>query len=534
MRLRPVPRNTFVGALVLGLATTVLAGPSAEDEDRRLADSLWFVEKLDKAWEPVLSDFDRSLAALSSQAPDHRTPDKVQRLADRARVTWAERKLKEGEPGEPRALELYELLAKTAAETADRPKHHEVCSKILMDQADRATRREKDDKKALQLAGRAMEHTPGYPRALKMIADLGFKVAAQYRADEQFEEAMRQFGDTIKALKQNGATDATPEVRDGLARIEEIRKGTGTFAVSWLGDPQVLAAVKGPKVTYHPNSTLRFAPKGGGKEPPAQNAAAERRLVRVGTFTVSAVPAGGGEPYVTDVEITPGGTAEITILTARPEGMLLVPPAGADEAFLIDRTEWSNAKYEQITGRSRAGDPRAAVAGISYADARRAAEESGRHLPTREQWTHAAFGSPNARSPRFPWGDTPGQPGREFIGGGDSTSAQDVESCREFPSRWGCLNMAGNVWEWIDYRGDGWLLGGGWTSEAAFERDVNTSGEPWKPDFLRDPLPTEDAYNRFSSTSDQDRYLKYQAKSDGATMQQAGFRCVVPLGKPRR
>lgn len=532
MRLRPVPRNTFVGALVLGLATTVLAGPSAEDENRRLADSLWFVEKLDKAWEPVLADFDRSLAALSAEAPDHRTPDKVQRLADRARLSWAERKLKEGEAGEPRALELYELLAKTAAEAADRPKHHEVCSKILMDQADRATKREKDDKKALQLAGRAMDHTPGYPRALKMIADLGFKVAAQYRADEQFEEAMRQFGDTIKALKQNGATDATPEVRDGLARIEDIRKGTGTFAVAWLGDPQVLAAVKGPKVTYYQNSMLRFAPKGGGKEPPAQNVAAERRLVRVGKFTVSAVPSGGGEPYVTDVEITPGGTAEVTILTARPEGMLLVPSSGADDAFLVDRTEVSNAAYQQMTGRSRPGNPRAAAAGISYREAKQAAEQAGKRLPTREQWTHAAFGAPNAKSPRFPWGDAPGEPGRQYVG--DVDEPQDVESCKDAPSRCGCLNMAGNVWEWIEYRGDGWLLGGSWTSGPNFSKDFQRAdGTTWNPDYLRDPLPTADMYEQFPEKTDQNQYLKYKATAE-TTLPQAGFRCVVPLGKPRR
>src|SRR5204862_161247 len=77
-----------------------------------------------------------------------------------------------------------------------------------------------------------------------------------------------------------------------------------------------------------------------------------------------------------------------------------------------------------------------------------AAKAAGKKLPTLAQWTHAAFGAPNAKSPRYPWGDRDGEPGVQFVGGVDD--AQDVESCPAGASKFGCLNMAGNVWEWID------------------------------------------------------------------------------------
>jgi formylglycine-generating enzyme required for sulfatase activity len=251
--------------------------------------------------------------------------------------------------------------------------------------------------------------------------------------------------------------------------------------------------------------------------------------MRTGKWNVVATGVGRGEPMQATLEMTTQGGA-ITLIPARPDGMVLVPAAGAEDAFLVDRTEVSNAEFAAMTGKPRGGNPRAAAAGLTYEDASGAARAAGKRLPTLAQWTAAAFGAPMAKSPRYPWGDADGEPGVNFVEGDD---ARDVESCPNGRSRAGCFNMAGNVWEWIDYRGGGWLIGGGW-QQKKFDRSCEfPDGGSWTADFLRDPLPTADTYNAFTNTADQGKYYKYKATPE-TTLPQAGMRCVVPLGKPRR
>jgi hypothetical protein len=526
MSTRNVPWASIGTALVLGLAGSASAAASAEDETRRLDDHYFFVQKLGRGWEPLLADMDRSLDSLKDAPAEKLRP--MRGIVDAARENVAKARAADGtEAGESRALELYDVLAKTAVDETKRPGFHAACAKILMDRADRAEKvgDEAHDAQALELAKAAVAHVAGFPRAVDTIGRLGFKVGLAQEAREEYEAAMSQFEATIEALKAANAADDAPKVVEGRGYVERIKKNTGPLAVAWLGDPRVLANVQGGKTEYS-QATLTFS--GAGKAPPQQSADKPRRM-RVGEWKVTATGVGGAAPFVATVVVTPSG-GEFTMPVAVPDGMILVPASGDEDAFFIDRTETSNARLSEMTGRGRGGDPRAAASGLSYADAKAAAERAGKRLPTLAQWTYAAFGAPNAPRPRYPWGDAEGEPGTQFVAGDE---AQSVESCPSGASALGCLNMAGNVWEWIEHRGGGWLIGGGW-QQRKFDRSCEVpEGLPWKADFLRDPLPTEDTYGAGMSKADEAKYFKYQATA-ATTLPQAGMRCVVALGKPRR
>ncbi len=526
MRRRTVPRASFVAILLLGAASSQAAGPSPESEARRLEDSLYFVRSLDRGWEPLLADLDRSIKALTEAPPERVRPVRV--TADTAREIVAARRLKEGEPGEPRALELFGQLAQTSVDETKRPVFHRTCADILMNQADRAEKAGGDANfaKAFDLARAALSHVPDFDKAFQMIARLGLNVARSFQSKEDYENALAKIADTVKTLRAAGVRDDSKSLSDVNSLQAEILESTGELRILWLGDAQALLGVKGGKTDYT-NASLHFV--GAGREPPAQSAAKPRRI-RTGRWKVNVTGAGGSASFETTVEISRSG-GELTLVPALPDGMLIVPAAGGADAFLIDRTEWSNQQYQSVTGRSRGGKPSAAVAGLSFEEAQAAANAAGKRLPSLAQFTHAAFGSPNAKSPRYPWGDDEAEPGRQFVGGADD--AQDVESCRDYPSRSGCLNMAGNVWEWLD---TGWLIGGGW-KQMSFSRECqppDDSGlQPWTADLLRDPLPSDEVYNRFTNKAEEAKYWKYHATAE-TTLAQAGLRCIVPLGKPRR
>ncbi|MHB8994478.1 MAG: formylglycine-generating enzyme family protein [Armatimonadota bacterium] len=165
-----------------------------------------------------------------------------------------------------------------------------------------------------------------------------------------------------------------------------------------------------------------------------------------------------------------------------PEKMVLVP-AGAftmgsaeglgDEiprhkvtvsSYYIDRCEVSNGQYasfmqatghrapsavdegsEEYTdwaaGKLLPGREKLPVALVDFKDASAYAQWAGKRLPTEAQWEKAARGGDGRV---FPWGSTWDETRCNFITDGPTY----VGSFPAGASPYGCLDMAGNVWEW--------------------------------------------------------------------------------------
>jgi formylglycine-generating enzyme required for sulfatase activity len=133
------------------------------------------------------------------------------------------------------------------------------------------------------------------------------------------------------------------------------------------------------------------------------------------------------------------------------------------DAFWIDRTEVANAQYNRcveanICQRSRWADlsdyngADYPVVGISWNDAATYCQWAGGRLPTEAEWEYAARG-PEGRI--YPWGNE-FDPTKANISGKDDgfEKAAPVGSYPAGASWVRALDLAGNVWEWVqsEYR----------------------------------------------------------------------------------
>lgn len=172
-----------------------------------------------------------------------------------------------------------------------------------------------------------------------------------------------------------------------------------------------------------------------------------------------------------------------------PEDMVLVPAGsytmGSNEvggssipehmvyldAFWIDKYEVTNLEYKRFcdaTSRAYPLDPGFSgmsnyfinypsypVVNVNYADATAYASWAGKRLPTEAEWERAAKGAADNRL--WPWGSIFNAEINETafhanISGTDDGWAytSPVGSYPTGVSPTGCLDMAGNVWEWVN------------------------------------------------------------------------------------
>jgi serine/threonine-protein kinase len=141
------------------------------------------------------------------------------------------------------------------------------------------------------------------------------------------------------------------------------------------------------------------------------------------------------------------------------------------ESFWIDRTEVSNTKYELCVAAgagcnesSYVDDTRFngddyPVVGITWYDAMAYCQWTGGQLPSEAQWEYAARGQ---TSNIYPWGNTFDGALMNFCDANCSFDWKDSEQDDRykltapvgiFPdgASWvGALDMAGNVWEWVN------------------------------------------------------------------------------------
>ena len=133
----------------------------------------------------------------------------------------------------------------------------------------------------------------------------------------------------------------------------------------------------------------------------------------------------------------------------RPQQRRFVPD------FYIDRLEVTNAEFKRFRP-SRTfpkGEESLPATDILYPDAEAYAKWAGKRLPTEDEWEKAARGTDGRR---FPWGSTweknkvalrAERPTKKACG--TYSRVRPVGSVPTGASPYGCLDMAGNAWEWV-------------------------------------------------------------------------------------
>jgi len=185
-----------------------------------------------------------------------------------------------------------------------------------------------------------------------------------------------------------------------------------------------------------------------------------------GTYTITAYVKG----YITakqSLELGPNETQPLHLALKEgyvPPGMVLIPAGefimGVDnespdespqqkvsiDAYYIDENEVTNEAYKKIftSHTFKPGEEQFPVLGVSWEEANEYARKIGKRLPTESEWEKAARGS-DARL--YPWGIDFDSTLCNIKGAGRS-HAEKIGQHRAGASPYGCMDMAGNAYEW--------------------------------------------------------------------------------------
>jgi formylglycine-generating enzyme required for sulfatase activity len=185
-----------------------------------------------------------------------------------------------------------------------------------------------------------------------------------------------------------------------------------------------------------------------------------------GTYTISVDESG----YVTTdqtVTVGPGDNQTVMLEMAEgdvPAGMVLVPAGefimGFDrgapdeqpqrkveiEAFYIDKYEVTNQEFKRVfpDHKYERGKENHPVTGVTWEQADSYARTVGKRLPTEEEWEKAARGTDGRE---YPWGNR-FEPSLCNSSEKPNIGVEAVGEYRGGASPYGCMDMAGNAFEW--------------------------------------------------------------------------------------
>ncbi len=151
------------------------------------------------------------------------------------------------------------------------------------------------------------------------------------------------------------------------------------------------------------------------------------------------------------IAIVPKSFAEPGSMVDIPEGDYKSGPTKKTvkvQKFSIDTFEVTNAQYKEFRKDFEipAGKEKNPVAEISYFDAEAYCKSVGKRLPTLNEWEKAARGTDGRE---YPWGNK-FDPAKANTIESEKNGSVPVGSLSKGQSPYGVMDMAGNLWEWVD------------------------------------------------------------------------------------
>jgi formylglycine-generating enzyme required for sulfatase activity len=156
-----------------------------------------------------------------------------------------------------------------------------------------------------------------------------------------------------------------------------------------------------------------------------------------------------------------------------PDGEYVSGPNKAKvavKAFEIDQFEVTNSQFKEVNAsfeipKGKENNP---VTEVTYFDAEAYCKAVGKRLPTSTEWEKAARGSDGRL---YPWGNKAEVSKANVLESGKTTTTP-VGAFKDGASPYGVMDMAGNVWEWVDAYADAdkqyrVLMGGSYFDEIS-------------------------------------------------------------------